>query len=275
MRFEIKGGGLAAILLSLGILSGAVFVLGLLAGYDVGRQSQIDAAQVAASYPLQPSAPAATAAAASTATTETAATSTQEMAAPAPPPPATENVASAIPEAASARPQPAALAQPRPHAVAPHQRLASATVPPTASRVPAKAYNGRADETDDSEQTESTAAAPQAAAEQASAGPERTPSAVTPRSHRKPYNIQIEAAMDITGAREMMARLRKLGYPSHLVPTDIDGQRWYKVEVGPYATEEEASSSEAELRQKYDAAYGGGAHATPPPPMSGGDNADE
>jgi cell division septation protein DedD len=275
MRFEIKGGGLAAILLSLGILSGAVFVLGLLAGYDVGRQSQIDAAQVAASYPLQPPAPAATASVASTATTETAAPSTQEAAAPVPPPPATENVASVIPETASARPQPAASARPRSHAVAPHQRLASATVPPTPSRVPAKAYNGLADKTDDSEQTESTAAAPQATAEEASAGPERNPSGVAPRSHRKPYNIQIEAAMDITGAHQMMARLRKLGYPTHLVPTDIDGQRWYKVEVGPYQTEEEASDSEAELRQKYDAAYGGGAHATPPPPMSGGDNADE
>jgi len=268
MRFEIKGGGLAAILLSLGILSGAVFILGLLAGYDVGRQSQLDAAQVAASYPLPPPAPAVTAPAAPNATTETVATSTQETAAPLPPPPATENAAAVIPGAASARPQPSALAQPRPHAVAPHQRLASATVPP-------KAHNGPADEIEGSDQTESTAAAPQAAAEEASAGPRRTAAAVTPRSHRKPYNIQIEAAMDITGANEMMARLRKLGYPSHLVPTDIDGQRWYKVEVGPYETEEDASNSEAELRQKYDAAYGGGAHATSPPPMSGGDNADE
>jgi cell division protein FtsN len=53
----------------------------------------------------------------------------------------------------------------------------------------------------------------------------------------------------------MMARLQKLGYSSHLVPTEIDGQRWYKVEVGPFASANEASDAEAELRQKYDATY--------------------
>jgi cell division protein FtsN len=63
--------------------------------------------------------------------------------------------------------------------------------------------------------------------------------------------------MDINGADKMIARLQKLGYSSHLVPTEIAGQRWYKIEVGPYATAEEASNAEAELRQKYDATYGG------------------
>jgi cell division protein FtsN len=63
--------------------------------------------------------------------------------------------------------------------------------------------------------------------------------------------------MDISGADEMMGRLRRLGYSAHLVPTDISGQRWYKVEVGPYATADEASSAEAALRRRYDATYGG------------------
>jgi hypothetical protein len=53
MRFEIKGGGIAAIFLAVTVLSGAVFILGLLAGYDVGRQSQLDTAQLTTSYPLQ------------------------------------------------------------------------------------------------------------------------------------------------------------------------------------------------------------------------------
>ena len=52
MRFEIKSGGMAAILISIAALSGAVFMLGLLAGYDVGRESQSSAAQVATAYPV-------------------------------------------------------------------------------------------------------------------------------------------------------------------------------------------------------------------------------
>src|ERR1700751_4336106 len=57
MRFEVKGGGIAAILFGITLLSGAVFVLGLLAGFDVGRQAQIDSAQWASSYPLQSTSP--------------------------------------------------------------------------------------------------------------------------------------------------------------------------------------------------------------------------
>src|SRR5471030_1080632 len=52
MRFEIKTGGIAAILVGVAALSFAVFLLGLLAGYDVGRESQTSAAQVATSYPV-------------------------------------------------------------------------------------------------------------------------------------------------------------------------------------------------------------------------------
>jgi len=52
MRFEIKSGGIVAILFGVAALSGAVFMLGLLAGYDVGRESQSSAAQVATAYPI-------------------------------------------------------------------------------------------------------------------------------------------------------------------------------------------------------------------------------
>jgi cell division septation protein DedD len=93
--------------------------------------------------------------------------------------------------------------------------------------------------------------------------------------HRKPYNIQIEAAMDISGADQMMVRLRKLGYPSHLVPTEIAGQRWYKVEVGPYATVEAASSAEAQLRQKYDSIYGRAGSNNSASQTNVGDNSEE
>ena len=52
MRFEIKSGGVVAILFGVAALSGAVFIFGLLAGYDVGRESQSSAAQVATAYPI-------------------------------------------------------------------------------------------------------------------------------------------------------------------------------------------------------------------------------
>ena len=56
MRFEIRSGGVVAILLGVAALSFAVFMLGLLAGYDVGRESQSSAAQVATAYPVDASA---------------------------------------------------------------------------------------------------------------------------------------------------------------------------------------------------------------------------
>src|SRR5690349_5776150 len=72
MRFEIKSGGVVAILFGVAVLSGAVFMFGLLAGYDVGRESQSSAAQVATAYPVgappetEVAAPTASSAAAST-----------------------------------------------------------------------------------------------------------------------------------------------------------------------------------------------------------------
>ena len=60
----------------------------------------------------------------------------------------------------------------------------------------------------------------------------------------------------------MVSRLQALGYQAHTVPTEINGSTWYKIEVGPYATQAEASAAEAQLRQKYNSAYGhGGAPA--------------
>ncbi|HYK65841.1 MAG TPA: SPOR domain-containing protein, partial [Patescibacteria group bacterium] len=94
----------------------------------------------------------------------------------------------------------------------------------------------------------------------ASAGEENAASAEHEASHpgrHRPYNIQIRAAMDLNGGNAMMKRLGELGYQSHLVPTQIAGQTWYRVEVGPYSSQEEAAAAEAELRQKYNSAYGG------------------
>ncbi len=81
--------------------------------------------------------------------------------------------------------------------------------------------------------------------------------------------------MDISGADQMIVRLQKLGYPSHLVPTEIAGQRWFKVEVGPYATAEEASSAEIQLRRKYNSTYGGVERGNAAGETNVGDNTEE
>ena len=60
-----------------------------------------------------------------------------------------------------------------------------------------------------------------------------------------------------------------------VVAMEIAGQRWYKVEVGPYATAEEASNAEAELRQKYDSTYGAAARGNSAALPSVNDNTDE
>ena len=80
---------------------------------------------------------------------------------------------------------------------------------------------------------------------------------------RRPLYIQIQAAMDLAGARQMMKRLLQLGYQSHLAPTTISGRTWYKVEVGPYATQEEAAAAESQLRQQYNSTYGAGSPGPP------------
>ena len=226
MRFEIRGGGITAILIAVTLLSCAVFVLGLLAGYDVGREAQINSAEVATTYPLQPPPGAAASASAPGNTT------------PAPATNASLDTASSAPP----RPAPAGI---RPSSnVAPRERtrdhIASANVGPSGpSRAPAPLPEP---------------APPPAIPSERTAALENPP----PRLHHKPYNIQIQAAMDLGGANQMIRRLQQLGYSPHLVPTDIGGERWYKVEVGPYATQEEAVTAETQLRQKYNATYGGG-----------------
>ena len=52
MRFEIRAGGGFLILLGLVGLSGAVFALGLVAGYEMARQNQPDLSQISSTYPL-------------------------------------------------------------------------------------------------------------------------------------------------------------------------------------------------------------------------------
>ena len=61
--------------------------------------------------------------------------------------------------------------------------------------------------------------------------------------------------MDKTGADDMIRKLKALGYSSYEVGTNISGQTWYRVRVGPYATPEEARAAQAKLKEQYKAAY--------------------
>src|SRR6266849_10733560 len=261
MRFEIKTGGILAILVGIGLLSGAVFALGVLAGYDIGRESQVSTAQVATTYPLaseatesSPAAASSEVAGAAEESSPEAATSSQAGVATPPPAPV-----------AAATVAVRAIPRPPTHAIPP-KRTAAAEIPlPTETSVP----------TEVSPETSSAppAVAPAPREGTAPAGivaPSEHMAATAPRYRRHPYNIQIEAAMDRNGADSMAQRLQRLGYTPHLVPTLIAGQTWYKVEVGPYATQDEAAAAQEQLRQKYNSAYGGGSDATKPAGAGGG-----
>jgi septal ring-binding cell division protein DamX len=265
MRFEIKAGGTFAIVLGIFLLSGAVFVLGLWEGEDMGRQSQVSTEQMATAYPLtpeatesSPAAPSSEAGGAAKESSPEAAASTQAEAAATPPAP--------VAAATEAR----AMPRPPVHGI-PRKRTASAEVPPPAeASVPPEESPGAAapEEAGTRAPGEHTASIGSGASSEHAALP------AVPRYRRHPYNIQIEAAMDRNGANSMAQRLQRLGYTPHLVPTLIAGQTWYKVEVGPYATQDEAAAAQEQLRQKYNSAYGGGGNDATKPAGAGGGNDD-
>ncbi len=214
--------------------------MGLLAGYDIGHQSQLAAQQVVTSYPLQ-SPP--------VDQTSTAAASSEV--------PLGHNAAAPTPIAQKTVVASAPLA--KPDAVA--KRTDFVKPPPR-----------KVTESDDEGGDAASAPAPvesmapKTPARVANLGP--TPA---PMPRHRPYNIQIQAAMDSASAGEMVRRLEGLGYRPHLIPTNINGSTWYKVEVGPYATQAEAAAAESSLRQKYNEEYGRGGSV----PASGSTDEDE
>ena len=105
-------------------------------------------------------------------------------------------------------------------------------------------------------------------------GPPAARTTQPPRPRRRPYKIQVEAAMDRSSADAMVQRLQRLGYSSHLVTISIEDQTWFRVEIGPYATEEEAEAAEDQLQQKYNSVYAGG-NGPRPAHADGGNSASE
>lgn len=67
--------------------------------------------------------------------------------------------------------------------------------------------------------------------------------------------------MDRAGANRMVSRLIALGYTPRIVPTPMNGQTWYKVQVGPYPTEDDARAAQAQLRAAYTARFVNGSGA--------------
>jgi cell division protein FtsN len=220
MRFEIKAGGGFLILLGLVGLSGAVFLLGLVAGNYMAKQNQPDISQISSTYPLPnpPEKPPPVSEMSSA-----AAASPSVESGPVPPPAPVKPSEPAIGEIPpAARTSPATVARLKPPAEAP------AVSPPSSD--------------EDSDDDSDTGAAPAV-----------PPRAIPPGA--KPYNIQIQAVMDKSGADEMVSRLKALGYNAQETKVALNGETWYRVRIGPYASADEATAAQDRLREQYKQAY--------------------
>jgi cell division septation protein DedD len=232
MRFEIRFGGAFVILVGLFTLSGAVFLLGLYAGYQMARQNQPASTQISSTYPL-PSAPPGTAppvSASSPAAISSPAVASAAAKPIVPRPAASIAPAIAAPVAPASHSTNGAIARAKPPAIAP------------AVRPPADTD----EDEDDSDTADSATTEPPPAASGTSA---------PLKPGHKPYNIQIEAVMDKSGADEMVNRLRGLGYNAQESTTSLEGQTWYRVKVGPYNSEDDAREAEQKLRDQYKHAF--------------------
>lgn len=235
MRFEIRAGGALLILVGLAALSGVVFALGLVAGYEMARQTSPEGAQVANVYPV-PSTPQNAQSSPEASPAEASITQPPSEA------PAAQASVAAAPAPSVAQSKPVAKASP----AAPPKNTVAAATPPRSSVPPPS----RAVESDESGADETEAVPPTPVN-----APKYTSASVPNPGRHKPFNIQIDAVMDYANAQQMATRLQRLGYHAFLVPTDIDGQRWWRVRVGPFNSSEEAQNAEQQLRSRYRNAY--------------------
>ena len=245
MRFEIGPGGGFLVLIGLLALSAAVFFLGMISGREMA-QSEQGQSQLASVYPMPAGAPAASPPQAAAPAVQAPPVPTGAAAAAAPKPPAPATAASED-IAPAAMPKPAQKHKPPPPTVA--------SVPPKYPSAPA------AEESDDDSSASPHSAAPadSSSSDEADTGSEERATSAAPAPnagrHGRGYNIVIDAAMDRAAANRMASRLLGLGYTSHIFPTRINGQTWYRVQVGPYPTADDAQAAQAQLRTAYTARY--------------------
>jgi DedD protein len=248
MRFEIGPGGGFVVLVGLLGLSAAVFFLGMISGREMA-QSEQGQSQLASVYPMPAGAP-----------PQAAAPAVQPPPAPiavATPKPSshaaiasrdTSEDMSGVPEAAPPR------LPPHQHKAPPHPTLTS--VPPARPSAPA------AEESDSDSSASPDSSAPSdssASSDDSDTGADEGTANAPPPSaagtHHRGYNIVIDAAMDRAAANRMAVRLLGLGYTSHILPTQINGQTWYRVQVGPYPSPDDARAAQSQLRAAYTARY--------------------
>jgi DedD protein len=256
MRFEIGPGGGFLVLVGLLGLSAAVFFLGMISGREIAESEQ-GQSQLASVYPMPAGAPPATA-------LPQPAAPSQKAAAAAPAAAAAKPAAQTAAAAPSGNTAPA-LAQPKPP-------LRRKTPPrPTLASIPPARPSASADEQD----TDTSTPSDSSDSSEEDTG-ESTASPPPPRAgiHGKGYNIVIDAAMDRGAANRMASRLLGLGYTSHIVPTQINGETWYRVQVGPYPSADDARAAQAQLRAAYTARYVNRAGAASAGPSTGADTND-
>jgi septal ring-binding cell division protein DamX len=75
------------------------------------------------------------------------------------------------------------------------------------------------------------------------------------RTDHAGYRILIAAAMDRSVADRMASRLLGLGYTSYVMPSEVNGPTWYRVQVGPYPTPAAARAARTKLQADYIAHY--------------------
>ena len=61
------------------------------------------------------------------------------------------------------------------------------------------------------------------------------------------YYIHTGSFTNYTLAHKQMVRLKEYG-SSHIVPTEVNGTRYYRVSMGPYSRKEEATVAQAKLK---------------------------
>ncbi len=53
----------------------------------------------------------------------------------------------------------------------------------------------------------------------------------------------------------MVSRLKALGYNAQETKVALNGETWYRVRIGPYASADEATAAQDRLREQYKQAY--------------------